>query len=67
MIVLAELLCSKSRAEIFRLLFSGKGIEIHNREIERRSGLCESGVRRKLNRLARLGLVIRRENGNRVY
>jgi len=65
--VLTELLCSKARAEIFRLLFTGRGVELHNRAIERRSGVCESAVRRALGRLASRELLTRRNDGNRVY
>jgi DNA-binding transcriptional ArsR family regulator len=67
MSALAEILSSNSRAEVFRLLFGVADIELHNRELERRSGLSESAVRHELIRLTRLGLVVRREDGNRVY
>src|SRR3989338_7671367 len=65
--LLAEMLSSRGRAEIFRLLFSGTVSELHNREIERRSGLSESAVRQELNKLKRLGLLIGRKDSNRVY
>jgi uncharacterized protein len=65
--LLAEMLSSRGRAEIFRLLFSGTVSELHNREIERRSGLSESAVRQELNKLKRLGLLISRKDSNRVY
>jgi len=64
---LAELLSSRSRAEIFRLLFNGTGQEIHIREIERRSGLNESTIRQELNKLTRLDLVQGRRDSNRIY
>jgi hypothetical protein len=38
--VLTEILSSKIRAEIFRLLFGTSAEELHMREIERRSGYC---------------------------
>ena len=64
---LAELLSSRARAEIFRLLFSGVGEELHVREIERRSGLNDSTLRQELRKLVRLDLVQSRRDSNRVY
>jgi predicted nucleotidyltransferase/predicted transcriptional regulator len=64
---LAELLSSRARAEIFRLLLSGTGEELHVREIERRSGLNESTIRQELRKLVRLDLVQSRRDSNRVY
>ncbi len=64
---LAELLSSRARAEIFRLLFSGTGEELHVREIERRSGLNDSTLRQELRKLVRLDLVESRRDSNRVY
>src|SRR4030042_4645930 len=64
---LAELLSSRARAEIFRLLFSGAGEELHVREIERRSGLNDSTLRQELRKLVRLEIVQSRRDSNRVY
>ncbi len=64
---LAELLSSRARAEIFRLLLSGTGEELHVREMERRSGLNDSTLRQELRKLVRLDLVQRRKDSNRVY
>ena len=64
---LAELLSSRARAEIFRLLFGGRGEELHVREIERRSGLNNSTLRQELRKLVRLNLVQSRRDSNRVY
>ena len=64
---LAELLSSRARAEIFRLLLSGPGEELHVREIERRSGLNDSTIRQELRKLVRLDLVQSRRDSNRVY
>ena len=64
---LAELLSSRARAEIFRLLLSGTGEELHVREIERRSGLNDSTIRQELRKLVRLDLVQNRRDSNRVY
>lgn len=67
MSTLAELLSSRARAEIFRLLFGVGSAEFHVREIGRRSGLNEATVRQELRRLTRLGLVEVRRAGNRAY
>jgi uncharacterized protein len=64
---LAELLSSRARAEIFRLLLSGTGEELHVREIGRRSGLNDSTIRQELRKLVRLDLVQSRRDSNRVY
>lgn len=54
---LAELLSSKVKAELFRLLFGLDGKPLHVRELERRSGLAVATVRQELDRLTKLGLV----------
>ena len=64
---LAELLSSRVKAEIFRLLFGAAPRELHGREIERQSGLADGTVRQELKRLSRLGVVESRPNGNRTY
>jgi uncharacterized protein len=63
---LAEILSSRVKAEIFRLLYGHPERELHLREIERRSGLSVSAVRQELQRLTRLGLIEFRNDGNRV-
>lgn len=67
MSILADILSNRARAEIFRLLFSGRSAQLHNREIVRRSGMSESAVRRELGKLTKLDLLKRRKDGNRVY
>ncbi len=64
---LVELLSSRVKAETFRLLFGTTGREFHVREIERQSGLADATVRQELKRLARLGVVESRRDGNRTY
>ena len=64
---LSEILSSRTRAEIFRLLFGTVEEELHLREIQRRSGLNESTIRQELRKLVRLDLVKRRRDSNRVY
>ena len=64
---LSEILSSRSRAAIFRLLFSGIEKELHVREIQRRSTLNDSTIRQELRKLVRLDLVKGRKDSNRVY
>lgn len=64
---LAELLSSRVKAEVFRLLFGGVATELHVREMERQSGLADATVRQELKRLTRLGVVEPRRDGNRTY
>ena len=67
MSVLAEILSSKIRAEIFRLLFGISAEELHMREIERRSGYAIGKIQTELKKLLRLDLVKKRKDGNRLY
>lgn len=67
MTILPEILSSRVRAEIFRILFSDAGTELHAREIQRRSGMSVAAVQGELKKLDRLGLLIVRQSGNRVY
>ena len=64
---LAELLSSKVKAELFRLLFGLKAERLHLRELERRSGLAVATVQQEISRLRRLGLIEARPDGNRTY
>lgn len=64
---LAELLSSRVKAEMFRLLFGAVPRELHVREIERQSGLADATVRQELKRLSGLGVVKARQDGNRMY
>lgn len=65
--ILAELLSSKIRAEIFRMLFGTRDDALHMREIERRSGFTMGTVQQELKKLHRLELVKRNRDGNRLY
>jgi predicted nucleotidyltransferase len=67
MSILTEILSSKARAEVFRLLFSGTEEELHMREIQRRAGLNDSTIRQELRRLVRLDLILSRKDSNRIY
>lgn len=64
---LAELLSSRGRAEIFRLLFGPAHSELHVRELGRQGGLSDGTVRQELKKLTRLGVVEARRDGNRTY
>ncbi|MBI5394226.1 MAG: toxin-antitoxin system toxin subunit [Verrucomicrobia bacterium] len=63
---LADILSSKVKAEIFRLLFGVSDRELHLREIERQSGLTVGTVQQELQRLTKLGLIVGRKDGNRL-
>jgi len=67
MVDLAQLLSSRVRAEILRLLFGVASEPLHLRELARRSGLNEASIRQELRKLHRMELVVRRADGNRVY
>lgn len=64
---LVDIVSSRVKAELLRLLF-GLGLpELHLRELVRRSSLSLGTVQQELRRLTRVGLVIARKDGNRVY
>jgi len=65
--ILAEILSSKVRAEIFRLLFGLTGTALHMREIERRTGFAIGTIQTELRKLLRLDLVYSKRDGNRIY
>jgi predicted nucleotidyltransferase len=64
--ILSEILSSKIRAEIFRLLFGTTGEAMHMREIERRTGYAIGSIQSELKKLLRLDLVSKRRDGNRL-
>ncbi len=65
--ILAKILSSKVRAEIFRILFGIKNPKLHLREIQRSSGFAISTVNQEAKKLSKLGLIKERKSGNRVY
>ncbi len=65
--ILSEILSSKIRAEVFRLLFGVTDQALHMREIERRSGYAIGTIQSELKKLLRLDLVKKRRDGNRLY
>ena len=64
---LPNILSSKVRAEIFRLLFGFDQRELHVRAIERQAGLALATIRQELKKLVQLDLVQARRDGNRLY
>lgn len=67
MSLLSELFGSKSRAELFRLLFELPGKELYLREIQRQSGLSLRPIQEELIKLKKMELLETRKDGNRVY
>lgn len=67
MSVLSDILSSRSRAQLFSLLFDGSGREFYVRELERLSGLSVMTVKQELDNLSDLQLVTSRKSGNRLY
>jgi predicted nucleotidyltransferase len=67
MSMLPDILSSRARAEIFRLLFGVGAQELHLREIERRSGLALGTVQQEIRKLEGMELLTARKDGNRVY
>jgi DNA-binding transcriptional ArsR family regulator len=64
---LVDIVSSRVKAELLRLLFGLQPSELHLRELVRQSGLSLGTVQQELRRLKRIGLVIARRDGNRVY
>ena len=67
MSLLSEILSSKVRAEVFRLLFGLNEKALHVREIERRSGFVIGTVQSEMKKLYKLNLVLKKRDGNRLY
>lgn len=64
---LLDIVSSKRKAEVFRLLFGLVRRDYHLRELARQSGLALRTVQQELAGLAKAGLVTARRDGNRVY
>jgi DNA-binding transcriptional ArsR family regulator len=64
---LVDIVSSRVKAELLRLLFGLSQRELHLRELVRQSGLSPGTVQPELRRLTRVGLVNARKDGNRVY
>ena len=65
--ILSEILSSKVRAEVFRLLFGLNDNALHVREIERRSGFVIGTIQTEMKKLYKLNLVLKNRDGNRLY
>jgi predicted transcriptional regulator len=66
--LLAKLLFSKIRADIFRLLFNTLSKNITLQDIEKRLGGSIQGLRAELHKLVEMDLVIKqREDGRTCY
>jgi len=65
--LLAQILSSQVRAEIFRLLFDGRMASIHLRDLQRRSGLSIGTIQKEVAHLKSLDLVVPHRDGNRLY
>lgn len=65
--ILAQLLSSQVRAEIFRLLFNGNKTAIHLRDLQRKSQLSIGTIQKEIGHLKELDLVIPKRDGNRLY
>lgn len=66
-ISLLDIVSSRRKAEIFRLLFGAEARDYHLRELARRSGLALRTVQQELAQLAKAGLVTAWRDGNRLY
>ena len=64
--LLAEILSSNIRAEIFRNLFGIEKQSLHLREIERRTGFAVGTVQQEIKKLQRLDIITRIKDGNRI-
>jgi predicted nucleotidyltransferase len=65
--LLTEIFSSRVRAEVFRHLFGLDPVELHMRELERRSGCAIGTIQTEMQKLTRLALVTSRRDGNRLY
>ena len=64
---LAEILSSKTRAEIFAVFFNSLDEELHFRDIQRRINQSVGATKQELEKLVSLDLLKIRKSGNRVY
>ena len=64
---LLHALFPEARAEILRCLFADPSKEMFLRELARQSGMALRTIQQEVEKLESLGLLIRRQDGNRVY
>lgn len=67
MLTLVDIVSSRRKAEVLRLLFGIERKEIHLRDLARQSELALRTVQQELVRLGKVGLVSSRKDGNRMY
>lgn len=67
MSMLPDILSSRGRAEVFRLLFGVSSQELHLRELQRRSSLALRTIQQEVEKLEGMELLVSRRDGNRVY
>lgn len=65
--LLAQILTSQVRAEIFRLLFDRQQASYHLRDLQRRSGLAVGTMQKEIAHLIKIDLIVSKKDGNRVY
>ncbi len=65
--LLAQILSSHVRAEIFRLLFNSNKSSIYLRNLQRQSGFSIGTIQKEIAHLKRLDLVTSERDGNRLY
>jgi len=65
--LLAQILTSQVRAEIFRHLFDRQKHSYHLRELQRRSKMAVGTMQKEIAHLIKLDLIVSRKDGNRVY
>jgi len=64
---LQQIVASRARTEIFRLLFGVSMNPLHLREIQRQSKLAVSTIQEELRKLVKMDLLEKRKDGNRTY
>jgi predicted nucleotidyltransferase len=65
--LLAQILTSQVRAEIFRHLFDRQRASYHLRELQRRSKLAVGTMQKEIAHLMKLDLIVSKKDGNRLY
>ena len=65
--LLAELVSSRARAAVFRMLFGREGTPLYLREIQGKTNFAVGTIQQELRKLVRLKLLTRERSGRRVY
>ncbi|MCP4911606.1 MAG: hypothetical protein GY909_00695 [Oligoflexia bacterium] len=65
--MLTDLLSSKTRSELLRILFDGRGTEHYLRDLERLSKIKISSIQKEVKNLVGIDLLESRKDGNRLY